>query len=75
MIPSIWTPRLRTAISMSSTRFESELSSALRENSFGLKGYQVIQETQLESLATIVLLEGHQITVSLTPRGFEVSSR
>jgi hypothetical protein len=59
---------------MSSTNFASELALALKENSFGLKEYQVIEETQLESTATIVLLEGHTITVSLSPRGFEVSS-
>ena len=60
---------------MSSANFLSELASALKENSFGLKEYQVIQESQLESTATVVLLEGHTITVSLTPRGFsEVGS-
>ena len=57
---------------MSSVSFLSELASALKENSFGLKDYQVIQEAQLQSTATVVLLEGQTITVSLTPRGFEV---
>ena len=67
----------KTAIPMPSEsplNFVSELSSALQENSFGLKEYHVTQETQLESIATVVLLEGHTITVSLSPRGFEVGS-
>lgn len=57
---------------MSSTNFASELASALKENSFGFKEYQVVQQTQLESSATVVLLEGHTISVFLSPRGFEV---
>jgi hypothetical protein len=57
---------------MSSAHFAFELASALKENSFGLKEYQVTRESQLESTATVVLLEGHTITVSLSPRGFEV---
>ncbi|KAF9781598.1 hypothetical protein BJ322DRAFT_1010554, partial [Thelephora terrestris] len=61
-----------TAITMSSAHFAFELASALKENSFGLKEYQVTRESQLESTATVVLLEGHTITVSLSPRGFEV---
>ena len=63
-----------TVITMPSTEFSSELASALKENSFGLKGYQVIQETQLESVATVTLLEGDVVTVSLSRRGFEVCS-
>ena len=57
---------------MATTNFASELASALKENSFGLKEYRVTQETQLESTATVVLLEGDTITVSLSPRGFQV---
>jgi hypothetical protein len=57
---------------MSPSNFASELASALKENSFGLKEYQVVRETLLESIATVILLEGHTITVSLSPRGFEV---
>lgn len=57
---------------MSTAGFTSELKSALRENAFGLKDYQVIRETHLESTATVVLLEGDTVTVSLSPRGFEV---
>jgi len=56
------------------TSFSSELASALKENSFGLKEYQVIRETQLQSVATIVLLEGDMVTVSLSPQGFQVRS-
>lgn len=56
---------------MSSATFASELASALEENLFGLKEYQVIRETQLESTAAVVLLEGNTVTVSLSPRGFE----
>ena len=63
-----------TAIAMCNASLSSELASALKENSFGLKDYQVIRETQLESVATVVLLEGDTITVSLSPRGFEVGS-
>lgn len=59
---------------MSTPNFASELASALKENSFGLKDYQVVRETQLESIATLVLLEGDTVTVSLSPRGFEVRS-
>jgi hypothetical protein len=59
---------------MSTTDFSSELASALEENSFGLKDYQVIQEAQLESFATVVLLEGDTVLVALSPRGFEVGS-
>ena len=58
----------------SSTTFSSELASALKENSFGLKDYQVIRETQSESTATVVLLEGDTVTVCLTCQGFEVGS-
>ena len=54
------------------TNFSSELASALKENSYGLKEYQVIRETQLESVATLVLLEGDMVTVSLSPQGFQV---
>lgn len=57
-----------------SVNFVSELSSALEENSFGFREYQIVQETQLESIATVALLEGHTITVSLSPRGFKVGS-
>lgn len=57
-----------------SANLASELAAALKENSFGLKEYQVTQETQLESKATVVLLEGRTITVSLTPCGFEVGA-
>lgn len=63
-----------TATTTSSTDFSSELALALKENSFGLKHYQVTRETQLESVATVVLLEGDMVTVSLSPRGFEVGS-
>ena len=56
----------------SATNFASELESALKENSFGLRHYQVTRETQLESIATVVLLEGDTVTVSLSPQGFEV---
>lgn len=63
-----------TAIAMCNASLSSELASALKENSFGLKNYRVIRETQLESVATVVLLEGDTITVSLSPRGFEVGS-
>lgn len=59
---------------MSTADFASELRSALGENAFGLKDFQVIRETQLESTATVVLLEGETVTVSLSSRGFEVSS-
>lgn len=59
---------------ITTTNFASELASSLKENSFGLREYQVTLGTQLESTATVVLLEGHTITVSLTPRGFEVST-
>ena len=59
---------------MSSDNFVAELASALKENSFGLKEYQVIQETQLESIATVVLLEGDTITICLSPQGFTVRS-
>jgi len=61
-----------TVIIMSGANFASELASALKENSFGLKDYQVIRESQLESIATVMLLEGEPVTVSLSPRGFEV---
>lgn len=63
-----------TMTTMFTTNFSSELESALKENSFGLKDYQVIRETQLQSIATVVLLEGSTVTVSLSPRGFEVGS-
>jgi len=63
-----------TVITMSTANFASELESALRENSFGLKDYQVLRETQLQSTATVVFLEGNTVTVSLSPRGFEVGS-
>ena len=61
-------------ITMSAAGFSSELASALKENSFGLKDYKIVQETQLESIATVVLLEGDTATVSLSPRGFQVGS-
>ena len=73
MIPSIW-GLIMTAIPISTANFSSELASALKENSFGLKNYQIVRETQLESVATVVLLEGDMATISLSPRGFEVSS-
>lgn len=57
---------------MHTTSIASELASALKENSFGLKDYRVIRETELESIATVMLLEGDTVTVSLSPRGFQV---
>jgi len=63
-----------TVITTSTANFASELESALRENSFGLKDYQVIRESQLQSIATVVLLEGNAVTVSLSPHGFQVGS-
>ncbi|KAJ3480059.1 hypothetical protein NLI96_g8617 [Meripilus lineatus] len=50
----------------------TELERAISEQSFGISGYELLasESTEREASALVTLLEGKQINVSLTPRGF-----
>jgi len=50
----------------------TELDQALKEQSFGISSYVIDSVTELEAIASIVLLEGNEISVSLTPNGFTI---
>lgn len=51
---------------------QTELVQALTEESYGLKSFEIIRKTQLESAAKVTTLEGDTITISLTSRGYQV---
>lgn len=65
---------------MSSTPFaSSELALALAEQTFGIQSYSMLTKsgtagTQLQASAELELLEGTQVEISLTSRGYQVSN-
>lgn len=57
-----------------STFFTSELDRSLREQSFGIAGFETMRPTgSLEASAHVTLLEGDVVTISLTSRGYQVN--
>lgn len=54
--------------------YPSELQRALREQSFGIAGYELLRPTSsLEASAFVTLLEGDVINISLSSRGYQAS--
>ena len=51
---------------------QEELARALKEQSFGINSYEIVSTTPLKATASVVLLEGQTILVSLSSRGFQV---
>ena len=51
---------------------QEELARALKEQSFGITTFEIVSTTPLKATASIVLLEGQTILVSLSSRGFHV---
>ena len=51
---------------------QEELARALKEQSFGINTYEIISTTPLKATASVILLEGQTILVSLSSRGFQV---
>ncbi|KAN0087532.1 hypothetical protein V8E55_006153, partial [Tylopilus felleus] len=57
-----------------SSFYHDELSCALSEQSFGLTRFEVSREySEHEATAVVTLLEGTNITISLTIRGYRVN--
>ena len=50
----------------------TELERALKEQSYGLKSFEILKKTHLESTARVTILEGDVVIISLTPRGYLV---
>lgn len=56
-----------------SSFFTAELERSLREQSFGIAGFEPMRPAgSLEASAHVTLLEGEVITISLTSRGYQV---
>ncbi|EJF57081.1 hypothetical protein DICSQDRAFT_70216 [Dichomitus squalens LYAD-421 SS1] len=49
-----------------------ELERALKEQSFGITSFEIVSTTPLKAAASVVLLEGPTVLVSLSNRGFQV---
>jgi len=50
-----------------------ELERALREQSFGIAGFELLRSTSsLESSALVTLLEGDVVNISLSARGYQL---
>ncbi|RDB17996.1 hypothetical protein Hypma_000834 [Hypsizygus marmoreus] len=54
--------------------FADELRRALAEQSFGLQTFHITTTENLHAKASATLLEGDEITISLTIRGYSVES-
>ncbi|OCH88685.1 hypothetical protein OBBRIDRAFT_733960 [Obba rivulosa] len=54
---------------------KSELAHTLQEQSFGLQRFELLESTDLESKARVVLLEGMTIIISLTSAGFQYMAK
>ncbi|EMD40077.1 hypothetical protein CERSUDRAFT_103948 [Gelatoporia subvermispora B] len=50
---------------------QSELAHSLQEQSFGIQSFELLESTDLQSKARVVLLEGLTIIISLTAFGFQ----
>jgi len=56
-----------------SSFFTAELERSLREQSFGIAGFEPMRPSgSLEASAHVTLLEGEAITISLTSRGYQL---
>ncbi|KZP33438.1 hypothetical protein FIBSPDRAFT_1036007 [Athelia psychrophila] len=56
-----------------SSFFTAELDRSLREQSFGIAGFEPMRPSgSLEASAHVTLLEGEAITISLTSRGYQL---
>ena len=53
--------------------YHDELQRALHEQRFGIVGSRLISHTSRDARASVSLLEGVNIEVMLTSRGFQVS--
>ncbi|KAI5118703.1 hypothetical protein M0805_003359 [Coniferiporia weirii] len=62
------------ARSMPPSFFKDELARALSEQTFGIVGYSLGRSSAYEACATVVLLERIQLCISLTIRGYQVTS-
>ncbi|TBU23198.1 hypothetical protein BD309DRAFT_951956 [Dichomitus squalens] len=51
-----------------------ELERALKEQSFGITSFEIVSTTPLKAAASVVLLEGPTVLVSLSNRGFQLYS-
>lgn len=54
--------------------YAEELDHALREHSFGLHDYTIHDATVLQCSATVTLLEGRKIQITLRNMGYSVES-
>jgi hypothetical protein len=55
-----------------SSFFGDELLRSLAEQSFGIKSFCTHAATQLQATASVTLLEGHNIDITLTIQGYSV---
>ena len=51
-----------------------ELEESLREQSYGLSSYKLLKKSPLESAAEVITLEHETVRISLTQRGYHVST-
>ncbi|KAI0789674.1 hypothetical protein C8Q75DRAFT_147242 [Abortiporus biennis] len=57
-----------------STFTRTELERALTEQSFGVISSKILHASEREATAMLVLLEGNAMTISLSSRGFLITS-
>lgn len=55
-----------------SSFYADELHRALQEQSFGIESFSMENATSLQATATVKILEGLNVTLKLTIRGFTV---
>ncbi|KAH7885290.1 hypothetical protein F5I97DRAFT_1928689 [Phlebopus sp. FC_14] len=73
--PHKWRPNNPDDMISSTSFFYDELRRALAEQAFGIARYDVAgQSTPLAATASVTLLEGITITVTLDVRGYQVDS-
>lgn len=65
--------RMSSSPTTPSSFFSSELKRALSEQIFGISGYKLGTSSSYEANAKVDLLEGAQMLISLSYRGFQVS--
>jgi len=57
-----------------SSFYADELLRALTEQSFGIETFSVLTTTPIQAVASVTLLEGHNLTIKLTTRGYSIES-
>ncbi|KAF8073776.1 hypothetical protein FPV67DRAFT_765514 [Lyophyllum atratum] len=57
-----------------SSFFADELRCVLQEQSFGIQSFSIATTTRSQGNASVKLLEGHEITLKLTSRGYTIES-